>query len=254
MAKSSSVFSRFVKAEAPVKQRIIGASYGEPGSGKTTFWLGAPGPIVIQSLDQGLEGVVEPFQKDKDIYIAEYDWSTLDKADEALWEVAKTLRDQFTEDFKHAIQHARTVIWDKETDVWGLFRYAEFGPEEAGRPKDWEALKARLRTLINMPKALDINFGMVQGMKNEWVSSVNKKTGTKGITQSGNRLRAGMDDVESLVHINIEHVRENGEFSLRVGKARGPGAHDIQDKELPGLTFVEFATLAFPDSTEEDWK
>jgi hypothetical protein len=245
-------FSRYSKADVLVKQRIIAASVGEPGSGKTTFWLTAPAPIVVMSFDKGLEGVVEPFAREKEIYVAEYEWAPAPGA-ELDQQEAIDLREKFTEDFEHAIVHARTVVWDKETDVWGLFKYAEFGVSEKGKPQDWDSLKQRVRRLINMPKALDINFGLIQGMKNEWVPEVNKKTGAKGITQSGNRIRAGMDDVESLVHVNIEHVREQGKFVMKIGKSRGPGSRDVQDQTFSNLTFSDFAQMVFPDSSPEDW-
>lgn len=256
MAKGA--FSRYVKADDTTKQRIIGASFGEPGTGKTTFWLTAPGPIIIMSFDRGLEGVVEEFTKVKDIYVDEYEWApaagvSLDQQE------AIDLREKFTENFEHAIQNARTVVLDKETDVWGLFKFAEFGVSEKGAPLNWDALKGRLRRLYNMPKATDINFGIIQGMRNEWVPQVNKNTGNKGITQSGIRIRNGMDDVEGLVHLNIEHQRiavknEPSRFVLNVGKSRGPGSRDVQDQTFENLTFPEFAQLVFPESKSEDWE
>ena len=245
--------ARYTKANKPAPHRIIAASFGEVGTLKTSFWAGAPGPIVFLSFDKGLEGVIEPFQDQKDIYIKEYDWVTAPGA-EPDQSLAIELRDQFTEDYEHAIQHARTVVIDKETDMWGVFKYAEFGAPEKGRPDDWDKLKARVRRLINMPKALDINLGVIQGMKNEWVTQVNNKTGTKGITQSGNRIRAGMDDIEALVHINIEHVREEGEFKMKIGKSRGPGGIDVQYQTMPFCSFTEFAMLVFPGTSEEDWQ
>ena len=27
----------------------------------------------------------------------------------------------------HALQHARTILWDKETNVYEIFKYAQFG-------------------------------------------------------------------------------------------------------------------------------
>ncbi len=90
-------------------------------------------------------------------------------------------------------------------------------------------------------------------MKNEWVTKVNPGNGKTGITQSGNRIADGMDDVSALVHIVIEHTRQNGEFSITVGKSRGPGSQDVQDQTFNGLSFVEFASLVFPDSETADW-
>ncbi len=251
MAKADP-FSRFTKAEDTPKQRIIGASYGEVGTLKTSFWLGAPGPIVVQSLDQGLEGVVEPHLKDgKEIYIAEYEWNPTEELDQ---DEAIMLRDKFIEDFEHAITVARTVVWDKETQVWELFRYAEFGaPNDA--PRNYPQLYQRYRRYLNMPKSTDINFGIIQGMRTPWVTKVNPKSGAQGAVKGNERERKGMDEIEELVHINIEHFLDptDKEFKLRIGKARGPGGRDIQNTVIPYVEFPEFAQLVFPDSEEGDW-
>ncbi len=257
MTKPEGLASRFTKADAPAKQRLIWAGVGEPGTGKTSFALGAPGPLVIQSFNRGLEGVVQQYQSTKDIYVREYAWQPgIDRVLEQ--QAAIDLREQFTEDFQFALANARTVIWDLESEVWDLFKYAEFGFSEAGVPKDWDALKGRIRNLINDAKDTDINFGLLQGMRNEWVPQINKKTGAKGITQSGRRIRAGMDEIEGLVNVNLYHERvkvpgEPSVFQFEVGKARGPASKDVQDQTFAGLSFQEFAMLVFSDSVEEDW-
>lgn len=253
MAKTKSGLNRFTLATDDLKPRIIGRSSGEYGTGKTTFWLGAPGPIVIQSLDKGLEGVVEPFTKEKDIYVAEYDWQPTTSLDQ---DEAIALRDKFIEDFEYAIQHARTVIWDKETDIYELFRYAEFGgPSDS--PLNYPALYQRYRRYINMPKATSINFGVIQAMKDEWMqkSKVDKRTGQSKQTgaPTGNRIRAGYREVDGLVHTELQHRREGGVFFIDVGKSRGPGSGNIQDQTFENLTFVEFAQLVFPETEESDW-
>lgn len=252
-------WSRYQKADDTGKQRIIWAGFGEPGSGKTTFALTAPGPIVVQSFDMGLEGVVEPFAKTKDIYVAEYDWHPTDEMDQ---DVAIEIRDKFIEDFEHAIQRARTVVWDRETDIWELFRYAEFGAPN-DNPKDYAKLYQRYRRYINMPKALDINFGLIQGMKSPWGMKANSKSGAQQLTKSQDRIRKGMDEIESLVHVNIEHTRERvrnedgsgaeSKFLLNVGKSRGPGSRDVQDQQFENLSFAELAMLVFPESEPENW-
>lgn len=247
MAKADP-FSRFTKADSPYRPRIIGASFGEYGTGKTHFWLGAPGPITVFSFDKGLEGVVEKHQAEKDIYVAEYEWSPTDKLTQ---DEAVELREKFTEDFEHAIQISRTVLWDKETDVWELFRYAEFGaPNDA--PRNYPQLNQRYRRLINMPKATDINFGLIQSMKSVWGQKP-KSGGGMSPFDTGERDRAGFSELEGLVHVNIEHVREEGTFKMRVGKSRGPGSQDVQDQEFSDLSFAEFGQLLFPDSGEESW-
>lgn len=252
-------FARYQRAtKNDVKQRLIGLSCGEVGSRKTTFWLEAPAPVVVFSLDQGLEGVVPNLLKnfpDKEIYFKEYDWSPNPEEDlSALQEKATAIRDEFTSDYEHAIQNARTVVIDKETDVWELFRYAEFGAPNAN-PKDYAALNQRYRRLINMVKATDVNAGFIEGMKDEWVSRVNKKTGAQGAVGSGNRIRAGNSELDGLVHLVITHHGVGpDDWGLTVGKARGPGGHEIAGQTLPLLTFVDFAQLVFPQSNPADWE
>ena len=250
-----SPFARFERASPDIKPRIVASSYGEVGTGKTHFWLGAPAPIVVQTLDQGLEGVVEQYAKEKDIYLANYDLGATIGAS-FTHAAAVEARDKFIEDFETAIQSARTIVWDRETDVFDLFYFAEFGTDDAfgaAGAKDWDKLKGKLRRMIAMAKASDINFGLIQGMRNEWVAKANKNTGAKAAAQSGNRIRKGMDDIEALVHIDLLHTRQNGEFSIEVKKSRGPGGTDVQDQTFEGLSFTDFALLVFPDTSEKDW-
>lgn len=242
-------FARYTKAEGLAKQRIVGASCGEVGTGKTSFWLGAPGPIVVQTLDQGLEGVADRFvQAGKEIYVAEYDLGQT-VGSEYTHELAQAARDKFVEDFEHAIQYARTIIWDRESDMFSLFSYAESGTTDkygALVPKDWDKLKGSIRRLIAMAKASDVNFGIIQGMRDEWAKGKMGKTGT--------RIRDGMEGIDALVHINLEHTRQGKDFSINIGKARGPGGHEIQDTTVNNLSFAEFAQLVFPDSNASDWE
>lgn len=249
---SPNELARYKMADQPVKPRIIASSAGEVGTLKTSFWLGAPGPIGILSFDRGLEGVIEEYQDQKAIYVQEFDWVTAPGA-EPDQSAAVDMRDQITEVFEHMVKHVRTMFIDKETDMWSVFKYAEFGAPEKGRQDDWDLLKNRVRRLMNMPKALDLNFGMIQGMKNEWISQINPNTGAKGIAQTGLRVPAGMDDIEAIAHINIMHMIEDGEFRMRIGKARGPGGRAIQNQTIPAVTFAEFGQLVFPNSSEADW-
>lgn len=247
----SNPFARYTKATDAYKYRLIGRSVGEPGSRKTSFWLEAPGPIVVFSFDQGLEGVVERYQEHKDIYVKEYDWSPTEELDQ---DDAIAMRDEFIGDFEHAIQHARTVLIDKETDLWELFRYAEFGaPNDA--PRNYPQLNQRYRKYMNMPKATDINFGLIQSMKDEW-KTVQKRDGSgeKG-ANTGRRIPQGFGELEGLVHVNLFHRGHSpNNWTVEVGKVRGPGVPDVADQTFPSLTFTELAMLIFPGTSEEDWQ
>ena len=267
---------RFIRASSAIKPRIIGASFGEPGTGKTSWWLGAPGPIYVFSLDQGLEGVVEKYQEDKDIYVAEYNWAPFHTTsrddveiaadDKRMQNEACDLRDRILADFQLALDGdgklapARTILIDKLTDVWELFRYAEFGaPNDA--PRNYPKLNQRMRRLLNMPKAYDCNFGVVEGMKDEWKTSAKVKADgsvKESPISTGKRVRQGFGETEGLVHVNIHHTRERNKagetvFVLNVGKSRGPGAGEVQDGRFESTDFASFGMMLFPDSEDSDW-
>jgi hypothetical protein len=249
--KLEGLSGRFDRTKLEPRYRIIGASYGEVATGRTHWWLGAPGPMVIFSLDQGLEGVVEPFQEDKEIYARTYDWSPTDEMTQA---EAVAVRDQIIDEFEFSIQHARTILWDKETQIWEVFRYAEFGaPNDA--PRNYAALNQRYNKIFAMAKASSANFGFIQDMKDLWQSRTKKDgSGTQGFN-TGQRVRQGNSDLAAAVFFDFFHRREEGQFYIDVRKAHGPQAMDLQDSTLPeGTDFATLGQMAFPDSSESDWQ
>ena len=245
----------FVKADQDAALRLIGASYGEQKVGKTSFWLSAPGPIYVQSFDYGLEGVIQKFQREKDIYVREYDWAPGQLEDQDDWETlrteARSIRDTFLADFEIALKNGRTIVWDKETEVWELFRYAEFGgPSDA--PKDYPKLNQRYRYHLRRPYERGLNFGLIQGLKDKWVSKADKRTGEMKPHFTGDRVRSGFGEIGPLVQIDMWHTRERGKFYINVGGCRQNA--ELQDQTFEGLSFPEIAQLVFPDSSFKDWE
>ena len=105
-----------------------------------------------------------------------------------------------------------------------------------------------------MPKATSVNFGLIQGMKEEWITVKKADGGTKG-TNTGKRIPVGFSELEGLVHLNLYHTGKSlGSWAIEVGKARGPGGQDVAEQTFPALTFTEFAMLVFPGTSEEDWQ
>ena len=223
--------------------------------------------MAVFSLDQGMEGVVGRELRNnpkKEIYVREHDWNpTRDFAgpDEymLLKKQAVEIRDQYMADFELAVKHARTILVDKETDVWGLFRYAEFGPEGNDAQRNYPALNQRYRRLVNMAKATEVNVGFIDGMKDEWGSTV-KGNGAKGAASTGRRIRNGFGELDGLVHLCLTHsglqpdAEKPNYWNINVGKARGPEGWMYAGTDVGNLTFQEFALLIYPDSSPEDWE
>lgn len=246
-------------AEAYMKHRIIGLSFGEAGSRKTSFWLEAPGPIAIFSLDQGLEGTVSRVlneHPDKQIYVWEREW--FPNKDVDMQAEAIELRDEYLARYAEVLPKVRTIVVDKETDIWGLFRYAEFGPDSNDAPRNYPALNQRYRKWVNMAKAQDVNLGLIDGMRDQWGEKVNKKTGAVGAASTGLRIRAGFGELDALVHVILCHTGVGPEtWGVEVGKVRGPATVEVagqkfSHEECP--SFSTFAQLVFPDSDESEWE
>jgi hypothetical protein len=217
-------------------------------------------------MDKGLEGTVDQVLAefpDKEIYFKEYDWNA--QADDFSQEYAISIRDQILADFAYGLKHARTLLWDKETDIREVFQYAEFGSPTAGNVKDYGKLNQRYFNLINSAKSVPhVNFGLIQSMKDEWIvnetGEINPNTGKKksSFKKSGRRIKAGFDRLDELVMTELHFRRERGqnggpaEFYIDVGKCRQNTA--LQDQTFPGMAFQEFGTLLVPGTTVESWE
>lgn len=254
--KAAFDFSRYMKAEDVCKPRIVWAGYGASGSGKNHFAFTAPGPIVILSFDNNIKGVVEKFQDTKDIYVKKYKWLTSNKSDQ---KEAEDIRDAYEEDFLAAVALVKdkgTLVVDRESDVWELYRYAEFGAPNAGSINNYPALHAKIRKLLNVVKETDINCGFLQGLQNNWSSTgkVNQNTGKKAMERNGMK-RWGWEELDSQVHVDMEHTfNEDAQtWDIYVRKARGIGSEFVQGQTFSSIDFPTMGQMLFPDSKESEW-
>lgn len=261
----NNAFKDWERAQSSRDIRTIWMASGEVGSGKTRFGLSGPSPVVVQSLDKGLEGVVEPILNElphKEIYFREYDWVP-DEDDQNCQEQAKEIREKILEDFKYALKHARTILWDKETDVREVFQYAEWGSPTGAPVKDYAKLNQRYFNLINAVKNhKGVNVGFIQSMTDEWIvqdAGVNRDTGRakKSFSKSGRRVRKGFDRLDELVMTEMHFRREQGQFFVDIGKCRQNAS--LQDKtfssdDLGEINFANFGQLLLPGTTAGDWE
>lgn len=262
MAKAAAAVNPWAGYERAASNRIcrtIWLASGEVGTGKTRFGLTGPQPVFVQSLDKGLEGVVEELVADgKEIYYREYDWAP-EEGQEFSQEKAIELRESILADFNHALKYARTILWDKETDIREVFQYAEFGSPMGNNIKDYAKLNQRYFNLINHVKSVPgVSFGLIQSMKDEWVvgdsGKVNPNTGEmkKSFNKSGRRIKAGYERLDELVMTELHFRRENGEFFIDIGKCRQNS--QLMDQSILAMSLGEFGQLLVPGSTAEDWK
>ncbi len=265
--KSPSLEDRFALASEAAPARTIWLASGEAGTGKTSLALSLGGPTLIQSLDKGTEGLAsirEARNRGTKIYVKEYDWTpegsgSAAGADDFNQDYARKVRDEIIADYRYAMKAGvRVIIWDKETDIWEVFRYAEFGKPSASA-KDYAKLNQRYMALINESKATTISFCLIQGMKAEWGKSADGKP-----TPTGQRIRSGFDRLDEIAFLDMLHTRQDGKFAIHIGKCRQ--ATHLQDQPFTwtplgspddSVDFSEgFASLGpqlVDGSTAEDW-
>jgi hypothetical protein len=255
--KSNSNWGRFQLAGDQVPYRLIFRSYGPEKSGKNHFAFTGPGPIAVQSFDIGLEGVVEKFrQQGKEIRFTEYEFdkNKCTQADAIL------IRDRFIEDYEIALKMARLIQWDTETELWEIFRYAEFG-DASDAPKNYVALNARYRDLIQRAYDANVCLQLIQKVKEKWISveEIDRHTGHKKMKPhaTGEMEPTGFKEAGYIVQANLAHRwEEERGFVVKVVNCR-------QNMSLAGQEFsskehdIDLPTLGqliFPDSAQEDWE
>lgn len=258
MAKSAQN-NRFTLLDDRVPNRLVWRSWGADKTGKNHFGFTAPAPIYGQYLDPGgTEGVADKFIRGecgyapKEIRGIPYRFKKggMDR------EEVIALRDQFIEDYEFALNHqARTIQWD-ETEVWELFRWAEFD-DESDAPRNYGALNAKYRYLIQSAYDAGVNLHLVQKVKEKWGQNAKGSPVPLGIYEP-----MGFKEANYIVQANLEHLWDKTRgFGVRVVNCRqnmtiaGEEFWQFDEDGEPSfaLDFPTFAQLVFPSTTEEDW-
>lgn len=244
----------FKRDIAPTKKRVVLALDGADKEGKTHFALTAPKPMGYISLDFGTDGVIQKFADD-DIWLAEFrvniralkELKTQDASGEAKKTVAAIMKA-----YEEVLGHARTIVFDKATQLWELMRMAEFGKLDHVKGHHYVEVNAQWRDVIQLAYDQDkTNLILIHGLKDEYVA--NERT--------GKRERAGMKETGGLVQCNALCWRDTSKDA--------PGVPDCfhttvmncrQNAEMAGLDFYgedcNFPTIAqmiFPDTKIGDW-
>lgn len=231
----------FRPVTSDIKYRLILCVEGLEGSGKTHFSLTAPSPIYYQSLDIGEEGVVNKFSQ-KAIFKADYRVIVPTDADESvIAEKANAVWAGFCSDYRLALQQARSVVWDTESEAWELIRLARSGRLSVGKPHHYAPINAEYRDLVRSAFDSSCNLICLGKLKDEYAND--KRT--------GGYKRAGFTDMPFMAQVRVRSVKEDSEYSLEILKCRqNPSVEGIR---IPN-DFSTLAQMVFPDSSTGDWE
>ncbi len=179
----------FERAMAEVRPLLYVALDGRDKSGKDHWSLTAPGPIGIIDVNRGLEGVVQKFQKKKEIHVLKI---------EAAADQVQAQREfkKFDAAWRSLLLKSglRTLIVDNFGEVWELARVAEFG-SQSSRARNYGGLNAMMDELLNLPLEpanTDTNVILIHNLKDEWVND----------ESTGNLTRWGYKNTRHKAQIN----------------------------------------------------
>ena len=245
----------------PPKRRLIVAVDGREKEGKTNFSLTAPGPLAFQNFDVGLEGVIEKFTGQKQIWLPEAYGITVHKEDDDKKIMAKVLPvwERFVQEYRMVLDGARkgtlrSAVIDTGSEAWEMLRLARFGKLTQIMPHHYTGLNTEYRNLIREAYDTPINLIVLHRLKAEWQD--NPLTGKGGKT--GRWERAGYADTGFLVQVNIRMfkrvVEGESQFVLQVVNCR-------QNPKIDGLELVNemasfpwLAAHVYPDTDLSDWE
>lgn len=234
------------------------ASRGSDGSGKSYFACTAPDPMFVAAFDPyGMNRVDKAIRRGKEIRVGRYTFNPGPYRGNrpAIMKAATEVWDKFVEDYRVALRHCRTVIWDREDMAWALIRYAFFGGLKNEGSKtgalDYGEPNEEYISLIQEAKAAGVNVGLLQGLDDKWEQKFDPQAGRMKNMITGTKPD-GFKKVAAHVDITIDHRWDETSRAFLVKFDKFPNT-DERGMEYPNIGFLDMACAAFPDSTPEDW-
>ena len=243
VTQDTSFLPGFSPAAVATKRRLIMSLDALEGAGKTRFTLTAPGPIAFINLDEGLEGVIEPFQLQKKIYLCQIKPEFEGGRDQIIKAAERELA-KFEAAYQVALKQARTLVVDTGTELWELMRLAAFGKLAQVLPHQYAEVNQAMTRLLKLAYDSDCNLLITHRLKPEWIND--KRTGQFEFS--------GYKDIPFLVQAHARLWTDGDGFHLRVGKCRQNAG--VVGLELVNelINFSMLASFVFPDSSPDDWQ
>jgi hypothetical protein len=178
----------------PRAASVVMTVAGVEGTGKTTWALTAPKPLLYMGTDFGTDGVIQKAKgqiirpREKDGSPKEYrvniphdlrafvDRQETDKEREKReGALANYIHDNFylpfRADYTAAIKAGvRSVVWDTALEVWEYVRLSVYGRGATNRNDLRTEANSKMKELIRLANVSNVNLIMVNRLKNKWES------------------------------------------------------------------------------------
>lgn len=254
---------------------------GLEGTGKTSWSLTAPKPLLYMGTDFGEQGIIQRATgqiirlKDKDgmpknyklniphEYRAFVDRDETDaqrrKREGALANfVHNDFYVPFYNDFKRGIDlGVKTVVWDNALDVWEYTRLSVYGRDATNRSDLQAEANNKYREMVRLANLSNVNLIMINHLKVRWETYVTEN-GPKWKPVPGEYEMQGFDKAPFLVTCNLwtkftpKNLMVEGsepQFEVVVKKCRDHMEH--VGSVYPLMPFEELMALLIPEV--EEW-
>lgn len=240
---------------------IAWVSTGGDGSGKSHFGLTGPSPIFVYAFDPygmnrvNKEAKITVDGVKKDIRIARYPFNMREAGDDKdkVKSAAKKIWEAFRTDYDFALgQGFKTLIIDREDMMYDMQRFKEWGIHN-NAPKEYGPLYSETLWLVQKAQGYGVNLGFLRGIRDEWVSKFDPQKAKMVAHNTGKKIADGMSKMADYVDVSLEHRWDPAlkAFVVKIDKFTNA---DEKGMEYPNLTFTDMATLAYPETSPEDWE
>uniref|UniRef100_A0A6M3LHJ6 Putative ATPase domain containing protein n=1 Tax=viral metagenome TaxID=1070528 RepID=A0A6M3LHJ6_9ZZZZ len=254
----------YTRAQLEWIPRLLLSLDGDEGTGKTTFALTAPGPLVYMDFNGGGDGIIQTVQDEKEIllpgdgepYILP---DLLGDTPEAVRDAAAPVKRRFVQDFIAACDdpNIRSVVVDTGTEANQVFRLSSMGKigkaegDTGAKIAQQEIVNSEWLTLLrHATHRTTANVILIHHLKEKW----------SGGKPTGEYVRSGWGHMGKNVHAELIAERSSeGVYSLRFGKCRQNSSlnysQDVvfRSDDMP-LTFGLVGQAVFSMTDAEDWE
>lgn len=254
----------FERAGVGLKHRLIVCSEAMAGCGKTNFGLSMPGPLAIVNLDEGLDGVIQEFQQDKEIWVANYRLAFADikatianasASTKAVADESMRIWNAVQSDYIEALQEAKSVFVDTGTEMNELLRLAHFGKLTQIMPHHYMETNRVMKSLVDLAYESSVNVLFSHRLKKEYAGSDDKNR-----KPTGEMELAGWKEMGYECQIHVRQWKDPKEpfparYHMTVLKCRPKSGVHLEGEDFAGemINFPTIASAIFQDS-EDDWK
>jgi len=244
----------FDKATSTLKKlRLLMRIGGLEKQGKTHFALTAPGAVGVLDNDRGIEGVVEKFADEKDIYVKSFREMPMKTPEDY------TARWNAFDDYYHRLLSdvaVRSIVWDTDTETWEMARLAYFG-RPSNIPLKYPPLNALYRKLIDEAYDADKNLILISRYKKQYVR---KSPTSDDSAWNGKYEAAGFGELKDIVQVNLRarlvEDEETGKLvpSVEVINCRQNMSENGEIYYGDEACFSWIAAMIIEGTTPEDWE